>query len=68
MDLDRRCEGEIDRGIDGASFDGLRGVEVIRYWRNRIGINVGYGGIGRDYMGWNIDVLGCYVFVRGISV
>ena len=55
MDWDGICEGEIDRGIDGASFEELRGVEVIRYWRNRIGICVGYRGIERDYMGWNMD-------------
>ena len=44
MDWDGICEGEIDRGIEGASFEGLRGVEVMRYWRNRIGMNVGYRG------------------------
>lgn len=33
MDWDGICEGEIDRGIDGACIillDGLRGVEVMR--------------------------------------
>ena len=58
----------MDRGIRDKLLEGLRGVEVMRYWRNRIGMNACFRGIRRDYMGWNRDVLGCYLFGRGISV
>lgn len=52
MDWDGICEGEIDRGIRDKLLEELRGVEVMRYWRNRIGMNACFRGIRRDYMGW----------------